>query len=155
MPVKGFFNRLLGDCRLAVEFRHRSWARPDLPGWLGERRIDLVAVDVPDLPQLYPRGLVQLTERVYVRLHSRQAGNWYQSDKERYDYEYDDTALGEWVEDVLRVAGRTREALLLFNNCHHGHAAGNARRVMSLFRQTGAAVVAPPVQRGLFDGLGP
>src|SRR5262249_3586600 len=32
----------LGHLRLAVEFRHRSWARPDVPGWLGEHRLDLV-----------------------------------------------------------------------------------------------------------------
>jgi uncharacterized protein YecE (DUF72 family) len=61
----------------------------------------------------------------------------------------------------LRTAGRTQEALLLFNNCHHGHSAGNASRIMTLFQSAGAAVVAPfasgaaPVQRGLFDGLGP
>ncbi len=92
----------LRDCRPAVEFRHRSWARPDVPGWLAERHIDLVAVDAPALPQLYPSGLVRSTERVYVRLHSRNAANWYASDKERYDYDYDDAALAEWVEEMLR-----------------------------------------------------
>src|SRR5262249_3928738 len=48
----------LGDFRLAVEFRHRSWFRDDVPPWLNEHRLDLVAVDVPDIPGLYPRGLV-------------------------------------------------------------------------------------------------
>lgn len=157
-----WLGRELSDCRLAVEFRHRSWARPDVPGWLAERRLDLVAVDAPDIPQLYPSGLVQSTGRVYVRLHSRNAGNWYLSDKERYDYTYDDAALGEWVEAVLRAAGRTQEALLLFNNCRHSQGVDNARRLMSLFRNAGrgATVVAPfasaaaaPVQRGLFDGM--
>ncbi|HEX5271946.1 MAG TPA: DUF72 domain-containing protein [Gemmataceae bacterium] len=151
----------LRDYHLAIEFRHRSWARPDLPDWMAERHLDLVAVDAPDLPQLYPSGLAQSGSRVYVRLHSHNAANWYLSDKERYDYHYDDAALGEWVEQVLRTAGRTQEALLLFNNCHHGHAPGNARRIMSLFRNAGATVVPPPatptaapVQRGLFDELG-
>jgi uncharacterized protein YecE (DUF72 family) len=146
----------LRDYRLAVEFRHRSWARPDLPRWLGERHIDLVAVDAPDLPQLYPSGLVQSTERIYVRLHSRNAGNWYLSDKERYDYDYDDAALGEWVEALLEVVGRTEDALLLFNNCHHGRAPQNARRALALFRTAGPTVVEPfsptePVQRQLFE----
>jgi uncharacterized protein YecE (DUF72 family) len=150
----------LAGCGLAVEFRHRSWARPDLPAWLAERHIDLVSVDVPDLPALYPSGLVHSGGRIYVRLHSRNAGNWYLSDRERYDYHYDDAALGEWVEEVLRAAGRTQEALLLFNNCHHGHAPRDARRGMSLFQSAGASVVAPfapaasaPVQRGLFDEM--
>jgi uncharacterized protein YecE (DUF72 family) len=148
----------LAECRLAVEFRHRSWARPDIPDWLAERGIDLVAVDAPDLPQLYPSGLVQSTNRVYVRLHSRNAGNWYMSDKERYDYDYGDAELGEWVEAVLRTQERTEEALLLFNNCHGGRAATNARRIISLFTKAGAPTVAPPAppappQRGLFDGM--
>ncbi len=149
----------LRDCRLAVEFRHRSWARPDVPNWLGEHGIDVVSVDAPNLPQLFPSGLVRSTRRVYVRLHSRNAGNWYQSDRERYDYAYDDAELGEWVESVMRTAEGTDEALLLFNNCHGGRAAVNAQRVAELFVNAGAAVVPPPapapgpVQRGLFDSL--
>jgi len=149
--------RELGDCGLAVEFRHRSWARPDVAPWLAERRIDLVAVDAPAIAALYPSGLVHSTERLYVRLHSRNAGNWYLSDKDRYDYDYDDAALGEWVEAVMSRAGQVQEARLLFNNCRQARAAWNARRIMILFEQAGATVVGPfaaatPVQRGLFDG---
>jgi uncharacterized protein YecE (DUF72 family) len=150
----------LHDYRLAVEFRHRSWARPDLLPWLAERGIDLVAVDVPPLPQLFPSGLVQSTDRIYVRLHSRQAGNWYQSDTSRYDYDYDDAALGEWVDAVMQTAEQTQETLFLFNNCHRGYAPINAQRIMTLFQNAGAEIVPPfappqraPVQRGLFDGL--
>jgi uncharacterized protein YecE (DUF72 family) len=155
-----WLDRLGGELHgyhLAIEFRHQSWARPDLPAWLAERGIDLVSVDAPALPQLFPSGLVQSTRRIYVRLHSRNAGNWYQSEKERYDYNYDDEELGEWVEAVLRRAEQKEEALLLFNNCHGGRAADNARRIMSLFLNAGTPTVAPfaraaPVQRGLFDG---
>jgi uncharacterized protein YecE (DUF72 family) len=81
----------LHDYRLAFEFRHRSWARPDLTAWLAERRLDLVAVDAPALPQLFPSGLVQSGSRIYVRLHSRNGDNWYLSDRERYDFHYDDS----------------------------------------------------------------
>src|SRR5262249_39775923 len=56
-------------CGLAVEFRHASWVRDDVPAWLQEINVDLVAVDVPGLPQLNPRGLVRSTDRVYVRFH--------------------------------------------------------------------------------------
>ena len=37
---------------------------------LRESGVALVAVDVPALPDLYPPGLVQSTDRIYVRLHS-------------------------------------------------------------------------------------
>jgi uncharacterized protein YecE (DUF72 family) len=98
----------LGDLGLAIEFRHRSWARPDVPGWLAERGLDLVSVDVPDLSGLYPRGLVRSGKRLYIRFHSRNAANWYRSGEERYDYDYSDAELEEWVAalDGLFAGGR-------------------------------------------------
>src|SRR5947209_2801729 len=72
----------------AVEFRHHSWHRPEVPEWLRTHGLDLVSVDVPDLPALYPRGLVHSGPHVYVRFHSRNAAIWYASDKRRYDYDY-------------------------------------------------------------------
>jgi uncharacterized protein YecE (DUF72 family) len=144
----------LGDLRLAVEFRHRSWVGPDLAPWLNGLHLDLVAVDAPDLPGLFPRGWAQSNSTLYVRLHSRNKGNWYRSDKERYDYEYSDAELGEWVESLQEheVLGGTERALFLFNNCHHGHAASNARRLGRLIGQEAPHlnvvepfVVTPPV----------
>jgi uncharacterized protein YecE (DUF72 family) len=66
----------------------------------------------------------------------------------RYDYDYDDTALREWVGAAAGDAG-AGEALFLFNNCHQGHAAGNARRMADLFaRQDPAGHVVPPFAGG-------
>jgi uncharacterized protein YecE (DUF72 family) len=161
--AKGWLERLareLGGCGLAVEFRHRSWHRPDLTAWLQDHGLDLVAVDVPDLPQLFPRGLAPSGPRVYIRFHSRNADNWYHSDKDRYDYDYRDDELAEWVGALRQAAPRTEQAMLLFNNCHRGHAGANARRMRELL-----ARLPPPVrvvepfpapepgsqQRSLFD----
>lgn len=148
----------LEGLRPAVEFRHRSWARPEIPAWLAEHGLDLVAVDVPDLPGLYPRGWVQATDRAYVRLHSRNAGKWYAGDKVRYDYLYPDDELAGWVDAAVANAGHTGEALFLFNNCYDGQAVVNARRLAELFgrRAPEIPVVAPfgeaaPVQRTLFE----
>jgi uncharacterized protein YecE (DUF72 family) len=149
--------RELSGLRLAVEFRHRSWARPDLPAWLAERRLDLVAVDVPDLPALFPRGWVQSTPRAYVRFHSRNAGNWYAGGVERYDYGYADGELAPWVDAAARAEG-AEEALFLFNNCHGGRAAADARRVRALLAERAPQLHVvepfagpPPAQRSLFD----
>jgi uncharacterized protein YecE (DUF72 family) len=150
--------RTFAGCRLAVEFRHRSWFRPDVPDWLRAHDLDLVAVDVPDLPGLYPRGLVQSSPRLYVRFHSRNAAAWYGSDKERYDYDYDYGALVEWVEALAPLADRNERVLLLFNNCHRGQAAENARRMRELLARLAPelTVVEPfadppgPRQRSLF-----
>lgn len=145
---------------LAVEFRHRSWDRPSVPDWLRSLQADLVAVDVPDIGALYPRGLVRSGSRVYVRFHSRRADRWYQSDKERYDYGYGDAELSEWIVALHAASPQVSQALLLFNNCHRGQAAANAQRMRELMRRLAPdlEVVAPfdageppPRQRSLFD----
>jgi uncharacterized protein YecE (DUF72 family) len=151
--------REFAGCRLAVEFRHRSWYRPDVPNWLRDHDLDLVAVDVPDLPGLYPRGLVQSSPRLYVRLHSRNAAAWYGSDKERYDYDYGDAALTEWIDALVPLAAGNERVLLLFNNCHRGQAAANAQRMRELLAKLAPELpmVEPfaeppgPQQRSLFD----
>jgi uncharacterized protein YecE (DUF72 family) len=146
--------------RLAIEFRHRSWFRPEVPVWLGERQLDLVSVDAPDLPNLYPRGLGQSGPRIYVRFHSRSAEKWYRSDKQRYDYHYDDRALGEWVDALSSRIQTSQRTLLLFNNCQRGQAAANALRMRELLAQLGpeteviqpfAATHPETQQRSLFD----
>jgi uncharacterized protein YecE (DUF72 family) len=143
---------------LAVEFRHRSWNRQDVADWLGKLQIDLVSVDAPDLPALFPRGLVRSTPNLYVRWHSRNADNWYAGDKDRYDYHYSDAELGEWIDDLAAAAPSAGRAVLLFNNCHRSQAVDNARRMRTLIGQSvpGLDVVQPtgtaePVQRSLFD----
>jgi uncharacterized protein YecE (DUF72 family) len=147
----------LGDLRLAVEFRHNSWSSPELPAWMEDQGLELVSVDVPNIASLFPRALVQAGRRVYVRLHSRRKDKWYAGDKERYDYDYSDADLGEWV-DALAGADATDMALFLFNNCYRGQAAVNARRMATLFnqRELDFNVVQPfaaatPTQRTLFE----
>lgn len=155
--------RELAGQRVAVEFRHRSWQRPEVPHWLEERGLELVSVDVPDLPALYPRGLVRAGDRIYVRFHSRNAANWYLSDKDRYDFDYSDAMLTEWITNLRGAAGQAKHALLLFNNCHRSQAAANAQRMRELLERLAPELplIAPfaqhcdePRQRTLFENLG-
>jgi uncharacterized protein YecE (DUF72 family) len=145
----------LAEYGMAVEFRHRSWVDAEVVPWLQERRLDLVSVDVPELPGLYPRGLVQSGPHIYVRFHSRAAGKWYAGDKERYDYHYSDAELTEWVTALQSAASRSQRAALLFNNCQGSHAVQDAQRMRQLLCRLAPelALVAPPQsqQRTLFD----
>jgi uncharacterized protein YecE (DUF72 family) len=150
--------RELKGLRPAAEFRHRSWARPEIPEWLQDHGLDLVAVDAPNLPGLYPGGWAQSGRRAYVRLHSRNDAKWYAGDKERYDYLYSDKELTEWVDAAKDAAHTTDETLFLFNNCYRGQAVVNARRLRELFelRAPKLSVVPPvggpaPEQRTLFE----
>jgi uncharacterized protein YecE (DUF72 family) len=120
--------------RLAIEFRHRSWAHADVTAWVREQQMDLVAVDVPDLPNLYPRGFVQSGDRIYIRLHSRQADKWYASGADRYDYDYDDAELSEWADALAERQDRARSAYILFNNCAGAQAAINAIRMRTILK---------------------
>src|SRR5205807_5266600 len=111
------------------------WARADIPEWLREHAIDLVSVDVPDLPGLYPRGLILSGQRAYIRLHSRNAANWYRAQTRRYDYEYTDEELEEWVSALEQNETKLKDVLFLFNNCFHAHAMKNARRLGTLLHR--------------------
>jgi uncharacterized protein YecE (DUF72 family) len=133
---------------LAVEFRHRSWDRPDLPAWLAGQGLHLVSVDVPAIPALFPTRLVQSSRLIYVRLHSRRAEAWYESGEDRYDYLYSDDELNEWLSALASHEGRADRALVLFNNCRRAQAAANAERVRQLLEQWGGPFrVVPPVAR--------
>jgi uncharacterized protein YecE (DUF72 family) len=160
-PNRDFVARLAdkaGAHRLAVEFRHVSWTAPDVPAWLANLGLHLVSVDVPDIPALFPRGLVRSSDLIYVRLHSRRASSWYESDKERYDYSYSDAEMAEWIEALRSAQGRSSRALVLFNNCQRGQAAANAVRFAQLLRELAPELqvispfaAPPPTQRGLFE----
>ncbi len=160
-PNRDFVARLaekFADHQLAVEFRHLSWAGPDIPAWLATLGLHLVSVDVPDIPALFPRGLVRSSDLIYVRLHSRRAWSWYESDKERYDYSYSEAEMAEWIEALRSAQGRSSRALVLFNNCQRGQAAANALRFAQLLRELAPELrvvppfaLPPPTQRGLFE----
>lgn len=135
---------------LAVEFRHRSWHIPEVIEWVRERQLHLVSVDVPDISNLYPTGLVQSSRLIYIRLHSRNKKSWYGADdKRRYDYLYSDKELLEWIDVLVHSADKADRALMLFNNCYGTQAARNAQRVQQLLAQmmTPLEIVPPPEAR--------
>jgi uncharacterized protein YecE (DUF72 family) len=151
------------DLRLAVEFRHRSWARPATFDFLADQALALVAVDEPALPALFPRlPVVTAPDLAYVRFHSRNAANWYRSGAERYDYRYADAELRDWLPLLRTIAAKARNIFIYFNNCHSGQAAQNARELAALV--AGAGLNLDPHGRwhggeapagGLLDGAWP
>jgi uncharacterized protein YecE (DUF72 family) len=142
-----------------VEFRHSSWARPRLGDWLKQRGMNLIAVDVPDLPQLFPRGVVDhRASRVYLRLHSRQAAKWTGHGTARYAYDFSDCELRQSLESLRPMAPQLTDVHIIFNNCHGGQAIVNARRIADMICAEAPAfrVIEPPprtepIQGTLFD----
>jgi uncharacterized protein YecE (DUF72 family) len=124
--------------------------------WAEKIGVTVVSVDEPDLPGLFPSGLTASHPGVYVRLHSRNADNWYRGEASRYDYDYTDAELNEWIDALART--NAERAVVAFNNCHNGRAAVNGLRLRVLldrraedFHVVEPFAASPPVQPTLFD----
>jgi len=137
--AKAHLERLRGSLPgepLWVEFRHASWMHPRLPAWLRERAIGYCAVDEPALPGLVPPVTHLTTDTGYVRLHGRNAATWWgRGGGDRYDYDYSERELQEWVTRVTELARQAKQTYLFFNNCHAGQAARNAKLMEELLRR--------------------
>jgi uncharacterized protein YecE (DUF72 family) len=123
-----------------VEFRHDSWAHERVLAELERRRVTLVAVDEPTLPNLFPR-LAEVTnpELFYVRFHGRNAGGWRSGNMQKqFDYSYSRQELEEWVRSaIIPMADRASRGAVFFNNHVRGQAPGNARTLLALLAHAG------------------
>ena len=153
--------RLPGE-PLWIEFRHASWMHPKLPAWLAERQLGYCAVDEPALPGLVPPVTYVTNGIGYVRFHGRNSQHWWGSgtrvaaggaaapasapasarargsrEQLRYDYDYSERELTEWVTRVNAMAQQAKQTYLFFNNCHAGQAARNAKLMEELLRRSG------------------
>jgi uncharacterized protein YecE (DUF72 family) len=126
----------LPDEPLFVEFRHDSWMTPELGPWLKERGLGYCSVDEPQLRGLMPPVTMVTSEDAYVRLHGRNAENWWgRGGGDRYDYSYSEDELKEWLRKISELADKARRTYLFFNNCHAGQAARNAKLMQEMLRQ--------------------
>jgi len=128
---------------LAVEFRHRSWAEDRVFAELERRKIALVAVDVPDLPALFPAlDAVTHPGLFYVRFHGRNDRGWRTGHMQhQFDYLYSDAELQEWIDRrVIPMSRKARRGMLFFNNHVRGQAVRNALRMAELLNRQGIGV---------------
>ena len=113
--VRGFYERLPPDLPVAVEFRERSWLRPESFDLLKEFRLAHVVVDEPALPV----RLDVTAPFSYVRWHGHGRSIW-------YDYTYSAEELRAWPARLATLAESAREVYGFFNNHFRGDAAVNA-----------------------------
>lgn len=105
----------------AVEFRHRSWMRPETWEMLRRHGVAYTIVDEPLLP---PE--VQVTaEFAYIRWHGHGARPW-------YNYEYSLEELEEWVPRVKDTSRRAKRVYGYFNNHFNANAVKNAVEMLEL-----------------------
>jgi uncharacterized protein YecE (DUF72 family) len=134
----------LGDDRMLVEFRHRSWYEEDVRAevlrWLGEREMSYVTVDAPKVDAgNVPLTVVAATGPLaYVRFHGRNAATWNVRGggaAQRFDYLYGEEELREWVEPLQQLAGEAEEAYAFFNNNNQTNGVAQAPAGAQLLRR--------------------
>ena len=127
----------LRPARAAVEFRHRSWVaageREQTAALLAEHDAAWVCVDAPRTEAMSAMpSVVEVTSPglAYVRMHGRNAAMWTRGRTvaERFDYEYSDRELEEWVAPVLDMAERAQEVAVVMNNNARDYALQAASR---------------------------
>lgn len=129
----GFLREHLGADPLFVEFRHDSWMKPEVFELLRSADLGYCSVDEPNLRGLIPPVARATTSTGYVRLHGRNAANWWgRGGGDRYDYDYNASELEEWAGKLVTLEEKVKKVYAFFNNCHAGHAARNAELMIEM-----------------------
>lgn len=126
---------VLQELPLAVEFRHRSWAQERVFSGLQERAVTLVAVDEPNLADLFPPlDIVTNPNLFYLRLHGRNSRDWYSGTMQKqFNYSYSTEELRWWSDEKIpSMARQCRRGVIFFNNHVAGQAVVNARAMIDI-----------------------
>jgi uncharacterized protein YecE (DUF72 family) len=127
----------LPDIPLFAEFRHDGWIKDEVFALLERLSIGYCCVDEPRLKGLVPPVAKATTDIAYVRLHGRNARNWWgRGGGDRYDYLYSREELKDWVEKIHALAAKAKKTYVFFNNCHAGQAASNAKLMQELLKMS-------------------
>jgi len=130
----------LHDLPVAVEFRHRSWAVDTVFAELERRRVALVGVDGPALPDLFP-PLVVVTnpQLLYVRFHGRNRDGWLAGNmQKKFNYDYREEELVAWYDGFLSpLAARADKGIILFNNHVRAQAPRNGQKLLAILAAQG------------------
>jgi len=105
--------------RNVIEFRHKSWWRPQVFEALTRARLIFCAVSAPRIPEEFPANQKSL----YVRLSGKT--RWYRHD-------YSDQELELWCERIIR--SRPDEVWIYFNNDREGFAVKNALKLRRMLQ---------------------
>jgi uncharacterized protein YecE (DUF72 family) len=130
---------------LTVEIRHASWNRPEVYKGLAERGVAFCNIDQPLFrDSLQPTATVTAPVG-YVRLHGRNAQDWFREEAgrdDRYNYLYSREELAPWLAKIDRIRAMAKDIYVITNNHYEGQAVVNAFELQSAL--TGKAPAPPP-----------
>jgi uncharacterized protein YecE (DUF72 family) len=126
--------RELHDYAVAVELRHRSWsdAIGDTLALLNEFGAAWVQIDEPKFAfSIRQNYLPNIRGFYYMRLHGRNARNWWRHDRseDRYDYLYSAAELKPFSETIDATRHLARKTYLYTNNHYSAKSIANAAMI--------------------------
>ena len=137
-PVtKSYLSQLLGalaDYQVAVELRHASWsdAVGDTLELLNAHGAAWVQIDDPKFRfSIRQNWLPNVKGSYYVRLHGRNAAQWWTHDKaeDRYNYLYTSDELTEFTDTADAARRLVKKAYLYTNNHFSAKSVANAAMI--------------------------
>jgi uncharacterized protein YecE (DUF72 family) len=122
---------------LAVELRHRSWsdAARDTAALLASHEAAWVQIDEPKFGSSIRQELTpNARQLMYVRLHGRNAAEWWDHDEseDRYNYLYASAELAPIVDKLRAARPAVRKLYLYMNNHFAAQAVVNATMVREM-----------------------
>jgi len=124
---------LVGEVPIFVEFRNNTWLNDQLPRFLKNNGIGYVNVDEPQLRGLLPKQDIVTSDEAYVRFHGRNEEDWWDGQgSARYDFEYSEEELKEWLTNISNILKQTYKTYVFFNNHPNGQAVRNAQQLMKI-----------------------
>lgn len=128
------FKERLKDIPLVVEFRNYYWHSERCLLFLRQHNIGYCIVDEPRLKGLMPYNPTITTDIGYFRLHGRNP-HWFNTPvSERYDYLYTKEELVSFAPDIKKIDNSVKKTIVMFNNCHAGKAAINAKEMIEMLK---------------------
>ena len=134
-----------GELPLAVELRHREWFEPRWTGWMRERGVSLLTIDLPPAKEHPPEVFEATGPLGYLRLHGRNSATWFSRDAgrdDRYDYLYGPSEVEQLVARMQRLASEHDEVFVVTNNHFEGQAVVNGLELQAALRP--GKVSSPP-----------
>jgi uncharacterized protein YecE (DUF72 family) len=123
---------------LAVELRHRAWTESNeakaIRDFMAGEGVAWVMIDEPRFKTSIRHVPLTSTSLAYFRFHGRNYQNWWRhaESEDRYNYLYTPGEQREVAQDVLEIAGRTRETYAFYNNHYGAKAVVNAVQLQQL-----------------------
>jgi uncharacterized protein YecE (DUF72 family) len=136
---------------VAVELRHRSWS-DDLAQTLSLLKTNgaaFVQIDEPKFKlSIAQNQLPNIPTFYYMRLHGRNAAQWWKHDKseDRYNYLYSAEEIGEFVETIDAARAIVKKAYVYTNNHFSAKSVANAAMIKKQLGEPVAESILQPRQ---------